>query len=743
MKIRFLILTVLVVAFNTVVYGHGSHRHFSDDESHSNNGKYENITIEGEKAYYQEVLLNGSFLLNDRQYKELDKITHYYQYSKQFAEGIDCNKDENISAMYLRKAELALLDIADNAVNLKTFDFTRSRIYADSEQLALAGAYPYIFFKIVTGDDVAQFRVKEVNLREVIEPQAVELDVVDSGITFILVKFEEVPSEQFSQRFNFTKDSDKTQIFTAAVSFERPDSGQLSVKVVDQSGRNVAAMVRLKSLDSGKLLAPPNFIDYSDTMWMMVPQSLNYKYGTFYCYTLDDFTGPFWVTPKPFEMAVPAGKWLLEVYRGIEITAHREEIEINPGGHTERTVCLKRWVNMAEKGWYSGDDHIHSRMENSEDAEKLMFLAKAADIHLLNILEMGNHERTWFSQRGFGKDFRVADDGYFLVPGQEDPRSQMGHAIGINIRSLARNTEKYLLNDLVADEIHKQGGLYGHTHVGEKAFAIFRDMTMLIPRGKSDFNSILQIHLGTEYYYDFLNLGYKLTASAGSDAPYGGMTGLVRVYAYTGKDKFEPDDWFDAMKKGNTFVSCGPMLEFTVNGQIPGSEIVVDGNEPLTINAKAWGQKGVSAPKLLEVIKLGEPIKQTSSTDPAVKSLDIEMALDSEYGFWIALHAVGHNGSEAHTTPIYVSRKGFRHWDIEKAEALIDSRLEILDGIEKMVSEAETRMIKGDIEPIDYWSALPALNGEQLRERLNIIRSLMFDLQEKLKDEEEIRNINR
>lgn len=54
-------------------------------------------------------------------------------------------------------------------------------------------------------------------------------------------------------------------------------------------------------------------------------------------------------------------------------------------------------------------------------------------------------------------------------------------------------------------------------------------------------------------------LGFRLTAAAGSDFPWGSTIGEVRTLAYTGNN-FNADTWFAALKAGNTFVTNGPAL---------------------------------------------------------------------------------------------------------------------------------------------------------------------------------------
>ncbi|SDL51288.1 hypothetical protein SAMN04488514_1011067 [Kriegella aquimaris] len=75
-------------------------------------------------------------------------------------------------------------------------------------------------------------------------------------------------------------------------------------------------------------------------------------------------------------------------------------------------------------------------------------------------------------------------------------------------------------------------------------------------------------------YYDYLNLGFRITAAAGSDIPWGSTLGEVRTFVFTG-DTFSADSWFKGLKKGHTFVSNGPALFLEADGSLPGTEITL------------------------------------------------------------------------------------------------------------------------------------------------------------------------
>ena len=66
-------------------------------------------------------------------------------------------------------------------------------------------------------------------------------------------------------------------------------------------------------------------------------------------------------------------------------------------------------------------------------------------------------------------------------------------------------------------------------------------------------------------------MGFKLIPMAGSDYPYYNPPGVERNYVYVGDDN-SIDAYYDALRAQRTFVTNGPMLEFTVNGELPGAD---------------------------------------------------------------------------------------------------------------------------------------------------------------------------
>ncbi len=213
----------------------------------------------------------------------------------------------------------------------------------------------------------------------------------------------------------------------------------------------------------------------------------------------------------------------------------------------------------------------------------------------------------------------------------------------------------------------------------------------------------------------------------------------MRLFAFAGKDRpFTPDAYFDAVKKGHTFVSNGPMLDLRIGDAMPGDRVEVDGDQKLRIEARAWGLAGESAPAELRIVRLGETlIQKTSPADGAssVTELVVDESIPAGHGFWVAAHARGRNGSEAHTTPIYVTRKGFRHWNVDKVKALVDQRLQNLADIESIVTLAEKNARNQPAGSINYWDKRAADQAAPVRERVNKMRDVYKGLLKELDGE--------
>jgi len=404
---------------------------------------------------------------------------------------------------------------------------------------------------------------------------------------------------------------------------------------------------------------------------------------------------PYWEEPVmylvsgDFTIDLPEGKWRIAVDHGMEYKMVIEEFAITKANKSiEKIIEIERWINLPEMGWYSGDIHVHHPTMEKNHQKFLLQSAKAVDLHIVNILEMGHHHLdTEFKQAGFGKEFRVYDDDYCLVSGQEDPRERFGHIIGLNLQAMVRDTNTYILYDIAFKGIHEQeGALVGYSHFSWDGIGIDKGMPLYAITKELDFIELLQFSkMNTLGYYDYLNMGFKLTSAAGSDMPWGSNMGEVRTYVYTGP-KFDVDKWFNGISKGNTFVSNGPALFVTVDDAIPGTEIARKSGDIVEVNIKAFGDISVGLPTKLQVISNDGVINEEIEIDGR-DELSISFKIEIKESQWIAAYVECNNGAIAHSTPVYVIVDDKPTWSKEKAPQLIQKQLDIIASIGDRIEE--------------------------------------------------------
>ncbi len=461
-------------------------------------------------------------------------------------------------------------------------------------------------------------------------------------------------------------------VFALVHSAQVSRDATLSVRVLDASGRLTPVRIRLEDAN-GNRPRVRGALAVSETAIPIPRQALAVMWGQQdraqgYAIQPD---GSFYVDGA-FDVRLPPGAYTVTVTKGFEYLARTDHLDMAPGASQAREYRLERWVDMPARGWYSSDDHIHLRRSPADNAAILRWIA-AEDIQVGHILEMGDFWATFFSQYVFGDRGRYQEDGRVLSPGQEEPRTpEIGHTISLGAREFVRFPRDYYSFDRLFDRVHELGGVTGFAHQG-MSFHGYRGMVLNTLRGKTDFLELAQFcvpegPLAVEHYYRFLDLGYKLTALAGSDFPWCGkgpdygfteprfaQIGNARFYTYAGQP-FSYERWFAALRAGHTFVSTGPIVLLTVNGHIPGDSLDVASGTRLHISAEAYGHGGQVPLRSLEIVGHSRVLSRATGQNAAHLTADLE--LDARHGIWIAARCDAGTGQVAHTTPVYVTVAG-------------------------------------------------------------------------------------
>ncbi len=500
----------------------------------------------------------------------------------------------------------------------------------------------------------------------------------------------------------------------------------LTVEITDESGHTTPVRVLLTDSD-GKAAPLPH-----EVIAVMYGRNDNAEgYG----YQPDS---SFYVDGK-FSVKLEPGNYNLFFSKGYEYLSQRHKFSIKSGENLSLNYKLKRWINMPKRGWYSADDHIHIRRSPRENPLILKWIA-AEDIHVGALLQMGDFWTTYFVQYSWGKDGVYQEEKRMLTSGQEEPRThEIGHTISLAADDFVRYSDDYYLYDHVFDRVHELDGLTGYAHQG-MLFHGYRGMTMDVLQKKVDFLELLQFctdggPLLLDHYYFFLDLGFKLTATAGSDFPWCGKTprfggdvkgsqiGNARFYTFI-EDELSFDNWKENFKAGHTFVSSGPVIDLKINGKLPGDNLIISAGEEVVISVEAFGNKDQIPLKNLEIIGHGKVIESVVADDPnqSAEHLVINMKLNIEKGIWIAARCEAGPVQVAHTTPIYITVGDGGFYNVKTAQQYLDTCEKYLYEIEEAINNPPDR--------IDYNAHR---YKDQLFKRIADTQDIINDLRKKLK----------
>ena len=162
-------------------------------------------------------------------------------------------------------------------------------------------------------------------------------------------------------------------------------------------------------------------------------------------------------------------------------------------------------------------------------------------------------------------------------------------------------------------------------------------------------------------WYRYLNCGYLVPAVGGTDKMAAATAvGTVRTYARIDpRSEFSYESWMEAVRRGETFVTYGPLLEFTVDGQPMGSRIAMT-SQGGTVDV-AWQAASVTVPMTrVELVVNGE-IRESAAVAPGAASGHWSVKVDRSA--WLALLVRGHQPGKpemiaAHGTPVMVTVEG-------------------------------------------------------------------------------------
>ena len=470
---------------------------------------------------------------------------------------------------------------------------------------------------------------------------------------------------------------------------------RLQISVRDERGKQVPARISVTD-ERSRFYAPEDVLIYADDGFDRGEKPFEAHY--FYSRRGVDAT-----------LELPEGPIAVEVSKGFEYKTQQRTANISSKSTNRVDFALRKldWGGGGKTQWVSGDLHAHMNYGGTYRSEREFLLERAEGegVQVVNNLVVNKEQRfPDIDSQHFGEILKHFPWPVETVLGQEFHTSYWGH------RGILRLRDHFLLpgyagypntaaaslfpmNADVFDMAHEQGALVGAVHpfdevpdpFAQPAQRITDELPVDVALGKLDYMEIVGFsdHESTAaVWYRLLNLGYRIPAGAGTDAttnyaaPIRGNAGFDKVYApaFTdGVHGINLDSWMDSLKNGRTFATNGPLINFTLNGELVGSELKLE--KPQREVAFTARLRSIVPVDHLEVVcnaKVVEDVKLEGAHDTA----DVKGTISiSESGWCLlrtysdkAVYPVLDNYAYATTSPVYVTVAGAKPRSPEDAK---------------------------------------------------------------------------
>ncbi|MEX2473410.1 MAG: CehA/McbA family metallohydrolase [Gemmatimonadota bacterium] len=391
----------------------------------------------------------------------------------------------------------------------------------------------------------------------------------------------------------------------------------------------------------------------------------------------------FFYTDGVVELEVPAGEVTVTVARGLSSPAVTRTSSVAAGARADVTVELQPVWNARAAGWLSGDQHFHLNYGGPYRLEpadmELVLAGEELDMAtpLVANLQERLGEQPWFASASggrapiarFGQEVRSHFLGHIGLIGTNDLFWPWIWGPGYEVYGRDDRT-----NASVTAHARAQGGLASYVHpAGADPFASPEASGLpveLVADGILGDVQGLEIaclwtdEVGTaEVWHHLLNLGWPVAATSGSDVMlnfYRTMApGSTRTYVHTG-GALDFDSYLEGLKAGRSFVTNGPLVEFTVDGATPGETTEADGTANWTLRLHT-----AVAVSQVDVIVNGEVVDSVAVGSGAHQTFEGEIDLPA--GGWVAVRVTGpattawpamDSYAFAHTSPVWIDEVG-------------------------------------------------------------------------------------
>lgn len=415
---------------------------------------------------------------------------------------------------------------------------------------------------------------------------------------------------------------------------------------------------------------------------------------------------------------VLAGRVKLVVTRGFDYQAEERQLLLTPGSTRTCVIELRRVSTLRSDGWVCGDNHVHMKHGEGPIQSEFSFLALTARAEALDYMSVAqawnvpivtpellskacaavsNNDCTLHWNMEAPKNYWKGDvshcmgHGWLLGvrdqgPGGTDPIAELFAMSAGDYQKEKVPTPNFESHAY----IHASGGIVAYTHPariwrgtwgGRNGFPIQNEKFVSNIAQELPFDTVagptydcidvmmttqehLVNELGQQLWFMLLNKGYRLPATASTDAsfdnPGHATPGAVRVYTKI-QGSLTIAKIAASMKSGRNFVTSGPLLEFTIGEHHVGDIIPTAKDGRYLARVKAWAS-GAPGERLtrIEIIRNGE-LLHTYTVAELSKFHEVTFDVQELATAWYVVKCFGSNSDQvAMSNPIYFQDETYR-----------------------------------------------------------------------------------
>ena len=417
----------------------------------------------------------------------------------------------------------------------------------------------------------------------------------------------------------------------------------------------------------------------------------------------------FWYTVDESSFVdIPSQEVSIDIVKGIESKMVTLDFDLTTVKNRELVipVNLERFSHLAKQRMISGNTHVHIMRQTYRQAtDYLQLVPESDDLRLVWVSHLRRipDEREYITNQftpsslhaistdkvtlGFGEEHRhnfgIGGEGWGHVMLLDIPELVRPVSIGPGIMrggSDGRPVQKGIL------AARGSGGtvIWCHNDFGLEDIA---NWTLGFIHAQNIFDGG-SVGSYDATFYRYLNVGMQVPFSTGTDWF---IYDYSRAYVPI-RGRVTSNKWLAALRKGESFITNGPIISFTANQRDIGSTIQLEsGRNTVQVNATGKGRTDF---KGLELIHNGHVVAtvETQSTDGYFVA-EMNTTVDLSEPGWLAVRVPIDNNKNiydrlifGHTSPIYFQQNGQSIFDPDVA---LDLMVEMQQARDKAASTGQ------------------------------------------------------